>query len=186
MNNLRKIELIMLDAKEKESFSIGLQFNGVLKNCSSLRELGIGKPQHLYFFSDDEIKDGDWMINTNGDTLLKYDSKNEGDGTWREFWRKIIATTDKLLIKHNYTDVHRLEDIETYVPQPSQSFIEKYIEEYNKGNIITDVLVEYKGYKINGMIDESTSYRPKVNPQDNTITIKKVKDSWSCWFIKKL
>jgi hypothetical protein len=26
-----------------------------------------------------------------------------------------------------------------FLPQPSQSFIEKFVEEYNKGNVITEV-----------------------------------------------
>ena len=80
---------------------------------------------------------------------------------------KIIATTDISLVK------------EYNLPEPSQSFIQKYIEEYNRGNIITDVLVEY------GIIYEGRSYdlynpdKLKVNLKNNTITIKKVKDSWN-------
>ena len=59
-----------------------------------------------------------------------------------------------------------------FLPKPSQSFIEKYIEKYNKGEQITDVLVEYWAH---------TEEHPqlKINPKDNTITIKPVKDSWN-------
>ena len=117
---------------------------------------------------------------------------------------KIIATTDISLVK------------EYNLPEPSQSFIQKYIEEYNRGNIITDVLVEYE-IKSNAGLGhnewvylqhiEGKRYVPikieannqdiyqlgkedtfedyelecnlKVNLTDNTITIKKAKDSYS-------
>ena len=74
------------------------------------------------------------------------------------------------------------------LPQPSQQFIQKYIEEYNKGNVITDVLVEYElvsneEYFLNTINpDDDVPYfdeRLKINSKDNTITIKKVKDSYS-------
>lgn len=78
--------------------------------------------------------------------------------------------------KHKYRD---------YLPQPSQQFITKYIEEYNKGNIITDVLVEYDSYTP-GIDDSGYGFAIgkeietiKVNSKDNTITIKKLKGSWN-------
>ena len=81
---------------------------------------------------------------------------------------KIIATTDISLVK------------EYNLPEPSQSFIQKYIEEYNKGNTITDVLVEYE-FDNEGHTDNPGwhNQKLKVNSKDNTITIKKVKDSWN-------
>jgi len=74
------------------------------------------------------------------------------------------------------------------LPQPSQSFIEKYVDEYNKGNVITEVMVEYEEGKYN--LDELRERHLKGLPhsydycnlkisKDNTITIRKVKDSWS-------
>ena len=59
--------------------------------------------------------------------------------------KKVIATTDTSLKQFIYTTMVIDEgDIYQSLPQPSQQFIEKYIEEYNKGNIIIDVLVEYE------------------------------------------
>ena len=78
---------------------------------------------------------------------------------------KIIATTDISLVK------------EYNLPQPSQQFIQKYIEEYNKGNIITDVLVEYEY-----LLDDRAVlpyWNLKVNTKDNTITIKKLKETYN-------
>ena len=96
------------------------------------------------------------------------------------------------------------------MPKPSQQFIEKYIESYNKGDVITDVLVEYEVDKVtmactctdtitssdcpNSYYDGidnccrkrfpngeywNKTIKLKVNPKDNTITIKKLKDSWN-------
>ena len=62
---------------------------------------------------------------------------------------------------------------------------QKYIEEYNKGNVITDVLVEYQTklewtYSHSGnRIQEESNPFLKINHKDNTITIKKVKDNYS-------
>jgi len=108
------------------------------------------------------IKEGDWFI---ADEYSKPEmaiiSGNKVNGYLLKGCKKIIATTDKSL----------------NLPEPSQAFIEKYIEEYNKGNIITNVMVEY-GIDIVGksydMYDEKA-----VKVKSNTITIKKVKDSWN-------
>ena len=76
-------------------------------------------PQHLYFTTDEEIKEGDWMMNLNGDTIYQH----FGNGGDFEQWNKIIATTDP-----------KLE-----LPQPSQAFIKAYCEQGG----IDEVDVEY-------------------------------------------
>jgi len=154
------------------------------------RVLPSGKYQHLYFLSNNEIKEGDWVYsnckhtslekdnyrvfkctrigNTGivfgeiGDTLVSSDSIN--------WCKKIIATTDRSLKIDNWGKVSGVFD--DGLPQPSQSFIEKYIKEYNNGTRITEVLVEYWAHT-----EEYPQLR--VDPKDNTITIKKVKNSWS-------
>ena len=145
--------------------------------------------QHLYFLSDEEIKEGDWYINTWGDglpMLCQVNSKEEADDCNRlkHCCKKIIATTDKsLVITKDLGEISR-EDI---LPQPSQSFIEKFVEEYNKGNIIKEVMVEYEisntvyanGKTVFPLTESMVVYNPKINPKDNTITIRKVKDSWN-------
>lgn len=143
-------------------------------------------PQHLYILSDDKIKEntntfkeglnGDWFYNTKYKTIA-----NNGDITPFDF--KIIATTDSSLKITPYE--WRAEDkdkIRTRLPEPSQSFIQKYVEEYNRGNVINDVLVEYEEVVVPDMIVEGAEKfidTLKVNPKDNTITITKLKDSWS-------
>jgi hypothetical protein len=64
----------------------------------------------------------------------------------------------------------------TYISRPSQQFIE-YIEAYNKGEIITDVLVEYHSIINTRNTERYQVQTLKMNPRDNTITIKKLKDS---------
>ena len=101
-------------------------------------------------------------------------------------YREVLATTDESLEPRNLYCNSGL--FKTKLPQPSQQFIEKFIEEYNRGNVITDVLIEYElisneeyfGNTVNP--DYDVPYfdeKLKINPKDNTITIKKVKDSWS-------
>lgn len=141
---------------------------------------------NLYIISDDEIKEGDWCYDLKNNCTLQAKSSYEGMRI-----KKIIATTDtSLKIDNPNYDIGRLAYIN--LPQPSQQFIEKYVEEYNKGNIITNVLVEYEEWcNCNGSIKMRKHLRTtkcdkciewdelKINPKDNTITIKKVKDSWN-------
>ena len=101
-------------------------------------------------------------------------------------YREVLATTDESLEPINLYGNSGL--FKTKLPQPSQQFIEEFIEEYNRGNIITDVLVEYElisneEYFLNTINpDENVPYFDedlKINPKYNTISIKKVKDSWN-------
>lgn len=154
-------------------------------------------PQHLYIISDDEIKEGDWFIGDNV-SLRQCTSNNAGNINFKGGWysgsencKKIIATTDTSLNTQNINN--DTKSIVIY-PQPSQQFIEKYIESYNKGEIIIDILVEYEN-KFDGKeyIDEQDAYgydkfkqTLKINSKDNTITIRKLKDSWNKEEIIKL
>ena len=144
------------------------------------------KNGHLYVLSNDKIKESDYCYSYKTNKIVKSTcdvsreaNKNIG------FWKKVIATTDKSLSQTNRTEI----------PQPSEQFIQKYIEEYNRGNIITDVLVEYElisneeyfGNTVNP--DDDVPYfdeNLKINPKDSTITIKKAKDSYTREEVEKL
>lgn len=152
-------------------------------------------PQHLYIISDDEKKEGDWtlcldeidskVMNWNINQCIFKHSKG-GNCTQ---CKKIIATTNNSLeVKNELWSAYQGKYEADKLPQPSQQFIEKYIESYNKGEVITDVLVEYEDYeecwKFIGYNEDGSSKHPvtnrlKINPKDNTITIKKLKDSWN-------
>ena len=145
-------------------------------------------PHHIYILSDDEIKKGDWVImldsfgnvfsNPQQYTDPKTQHLNKG-------LRKIIATTDSLCI--GFGDDHDPRSgtggNPIWLPQPSQSFIQKYIDAYNSGKPIEKVMVDYEEwYKMKEdypMDEVGWHERLKINPKDNTITISKVKDSWT-------
>ena len=128
------------------------------------------RPQHLYILSNEEIKEGDWYYSKTFDSIYQAtylplaikDSK------------KIIATTDKSI---GYTDI-RVSPVKNFCtyPQPSDSFIKKYIEEYNAGRTILKVLVEYEK-----VYPKHFTYNPSENiiinlkvDSNNTTTIKRV------------
>lgn len=186
----KRAKVVMLPTNEKSRLFTG---GGSLIYLNHAVDGGNGwrKQQHLYITSDDEIKEGDWCIDLDFNRIFHCSDAS------REKYRnskKIIATTDSSLkVKdnwHSFMDRAKsieispssLEQIEKglniSLPQPLQQFIEKYIEEYNKGNAITDVLVEYQITKSEVFINNGVPYSSlKVNPKDNTITIKKVKDT---------
>jgi hypothetical protein len=128
----------------------------------------------LYVLSDEKIEKGDWRINyLEHNCITPIGVSQEGSG------KKIIATTDKSLLlpipeelmeyPHSYT--------QKSLPQLPQSFITHYINEYNKGNVITKVMVEYdEELTIDGNAD---TYAELHINSDNTINIKSAKDSWS-------
>ena len=128
--------------------------------------------QHLYITSDEEIKEGDWYIfNVGYASGVKQADLDDIENIHLEIDpKKIIATTDTSL----------------ELPQPSQQFIEKYIEEYNKGNIITEVLIEVEEYEFKQTewfqeapyTHKYKEWRLKLDSQ-NQITIRKIKDSWN-------
>ena len=160
---------------------------------------------NLYIISDDEIKEGDYFLadnrlNTTSNkglpnwvlckcTKVKnswvYCNEIPDEGHNGDWCKKIIATTDESLY-YKDTSKNPKQYMGSYIsmslgenlPQPSKQFIEKYIEEYNKGNVITDVLVEYElvsneEYFLNTINpDDDVPYfdeRLKINPKDNTI-----------------
>ena len=194
MSTFKKAKVVMLPTNEKSSI-INLDNEELFHIDQYVPKLNKGNT-HLYIISDDEIKEGDWMIRDN-EQPTKVTPNFFWDFGVRYF--KIIATTDESLKIDNditnqtsaiwdKTDVKRVIIGSKSLPKPSDSFIKKYIEEYNKGNVITDVLVEYElisneEYFLNTINpDENVPYfdeNLKINPKDNTITIRKVKDSWN-------
>lgn len=93
--------------------------------------------------------------------------------------KKVIASTAKLLINKQHDDtVPYLKMMEVYLPQPSQGFIDKYISEYNSGNPITEVYVEYR-INIATVDQDIQQLIPKLDPFHNTITIHPIKRVWN-------
>ena len=141
---------------------------------------GDKEPQHLYITSNEIPKANDWCINDNADTLYRINGLGGVSG-----WNKVIATTDTSL---NQDVIARPYPLVHLIPQ---SFIEHFITEYNKGNVISKVQVEYDLMYLNKRFggiwqpfpDEfievhDKKYVLKINP-DNTINIQLLKDSWN-------
>lgn len=209
----KKCKVVMLPTNEKairkgqigfvkENTWIGTCSNVELDNVAVNR--GDVVPQHLYILSDEKIKVGDWylveLFDINGvSTGLHVEQcKSITDDLWVNFnsvtttrhinnCRKIIATTDKslsvLLEPHidEYGDM-RYNKFQG-LPEPSPEFVEVFIREYNKGNVIEEVMVEYEtrleqvySHSGNKIQEESEPYL-KVD-KNNYITITRVKDSW--------
>lgn len=182
-NSKKKCKIIMLDTQGK-SILYKRQHNALgryLKEAES--SIPYFNNQHLYILSDESIKEGDWFINTTKNTVNKCNHVdqniqsgfNHGEYHGKFECKKIIATTDELTAKVINTAL----GVTQILPQPSQQFIEKYITEYNKGNVIEDVMVEYENIVAENPNIEYDYQGVKVNPRDNTITISRVKDSWN-------
>lgn len=148
--------------------------------------------QHLYILSDEEIKESDWCINPSTRLPFQVRAIQRNRLVYSEGSKKIIASTNTSLGIQTYNSQDGTKSYISQFPQPSQRFIEKYVEEYNKGNIITDVMVEYQQYDANPraadwkeqyvkyMLEhkENLQWRLKVD-KDNTIAVRKVKGSWN-------
>jgi len=158
----RKCKVVMLATDKEQSpenwLLLNKDKNTLVKPLAGgeyrrLQKEGFVKVE-LYILSDEEIKEGDWFIANQG--VHKCLEITSGDYPYKvanqynkekiqyqsENWlgNKIIATTDSSLEVIN----KGINPIYEKLPKPSQSFIEKYITDYNKDNIITEVLVEYE------------------------------------------
>ena len=147
---------------------------------------------NLYIISDDEIKENNThFYNPHSGQLHISGNHTDYIAINKNGCKKIIATTDTSL---GWSNIGRDESgtaignchkgngmiIKSLLPQPSNQFIEKYIEEYNKGNVIEDVLVEYElvsneEYFLNTINpDDDVPYfdeNLKINPKDNSLNI---------------
>lgn len=127
------------------------------------------KSFHLYFFIDEKPKANEWYYDVRDNIL----SNNSLGVT--HFSKKVIAATDKELLKP-YSE-QTLNDI-AILPQPSNSFISKYISEYNKENIIKEVMVDYQSEYFDEKGNPFGESYLKVD-KNNSITITRCKEVWS-------
>lgn len=123
-----------------------------------------GKAQHLYIRSNEEIKEGDWVITQGGALRQCTQTRQQGDKyiclasdnlVLTTHCKKIIATTNKALTcsgLKRYGESCSKNDNCTYpncketVRLIPQSFIQLYIDKYNKGEKIEKCMVEYDDY----------------------------------------
>ncbi len=131
--------------------------------------------QHLYILSNEEIQEGDWVYNENiGIFQILSDSEPISD------CKKVIASTSSLKIRDSFK-VSSLESTYSNLPTISRDFIEEYVKEFNKGNQITEVMVEYEEILTDKILTSHTTGTEyyerkkvlKLNNQ-NEISISKV------------
>lgn len=194
MEQFKRAKVVMLPTEEsKGDFSKERIYPCILKHSWMFDDNQKGKLtfvdcnirtptqlQHLYITSDDEIKEGDWYYTPSKRSieqcikqlLIIKDSIND------IVQLKIIATTDKsLTIKSEKAGENSWYNP---LPQPSNRFIQSYIESYNKGNIITDVNVTYEEYILQHINKaQENLIRPKINSKDNTISTHRIKNNYT-------
>lgn len=184
MSTFKKTKVVMLPTNEKANEDKLIYREGRLmfqtkKEAKHDRKWSSSKHYHLYFLSDEPIKEGDWYYEPFDNGLHNSSFNFEKSCSAK----KIIATTNKSL--KIITGIVGSGTGFTLF-QPSQLFIEKFVEEYNKGSVITEVMVEYEPIGAYSNPKYDSDYRLKVNSKDNTITIRKIKDSWSREEVEKL
>jgi len=165
------------------------RYGGLFKSehYSPMKNMG-DSYQHLYFVSDEEIKQGDWFIeldikgtrdtyckkpylcdigNTGGFIL----TKNNGNFPFPQNCKKVVAATDKSL--HSACDgfcaTNECVCISALIPQ---KFVEYFIEAYNTGNKISKVLVEVEIYYTSALLpsEKYKAYRIKLT-KDNEVNV---------------
>jgi hypothetical protein len=185
MSQFKKCKVVMLPTNEKANLHLLGNELGYTKISNSNP---LCKQYNFYITSDDEIKEGEvvpYIMCWKDGSYELCNSNNSIRKSKLTYAKKIIATTDSSLkiIKHipwskeleSPYDVEKGYPKELLLPQPSKSFIEAYVKAYNEGNPITEVMVEYD----NHLPDTDNDFGTPVIKKDNTITIRKIKDSWS-------
>ena len=159
------------------------------------KEIGTSFPveyqdHHLYFVTDDEIKEGDRYINL--DDKTRYWKAGEQCpvriANDAPSCKKIVATTNLNLINIQYKKINDKDGLhlatipkdrnQKLLPKPSQEFINIYCEKYFN---INEVLIELHRKPVmlskhQSKIEYSTEI--KVN-QNNEITIHLIKESYT-------
>lgn len=203
MQHEKKIKVVMLATDNKSN--ITKEENKLILGGSNIYpKTFYSQPQYLYFLSDEEIKEGDWYYCRFGDSiyqLQKDEFISEGHKNAKTY-EKIIATTNPELTKDirmlckkckgsggpiggycKSCEKTGIGIIKEQLPIPPDSFIQKFVEEYNNGNIIEEVLVEYylESFTSNIFMSDfkDFKYKLKVAP-DNTITIRKIEKKCKC------
>lgn len=183
-------DIIMLTAKEKANIGLSQPFNVLYYHEHVVSHEG----QHLYITSDEEIKEGEkgfvvfnkvWGVpQPNGGRIIEvigiYQKSHKHS-------REYVTKTGTVNISDCTGKIIATTDISLGLPKPSQQYIQKYVEEYNKGNVISKVMVEYDEHHeedtskeyIPGMGQPAIKIQELIINSNNTINIKSIKDSWS-------
>lgn len=141
-------------------------------------------PQHLYVVSDEQIKVGDWVYIHNGmlsfEHIVKCNKLNINAINTLSHG-KIIATTNpkcEITPKFDENSVN-IKWISTKtitkLPQIPEDFIKTYVNEYNNGNIIKEVMVEIEQHQLFIKPEDAYEFESRAFKQPFTTNYK---DSW--------
>jgi hypothetical protein len=180
---LKRTQVVMLPTNNKAD----LQLWGKWLFYDKSQELSDREPkaifQHLYFVSDEKVKDIDnetCMFKSSNGMITTLAGKDYGRVKTIGEYHKIIATTDSSL--KEIIPRHNDFDSEYLYPKPSEDFLKVFCEQYGKGNQIKEVDVEY-------YFTHETGYDKPLCPKTNSkneISIKKVKDTYTKKEVKSL
>lgn len=146
---MKKLHKIVMLASNKAL--IHLSHN---KLITSIEETGVSDtyksiPQHLYVLSTEPIKEKECFFDKEDNCIMRSVDKQNADSINEtrelydiERYYKIIATTNRelyLLCDGKYAK----NECVYLIPNIEQQFIEHFISEYNKGNVLSEVEVEY-------------------------------------------
>lgn len=138
---------------------------------STITEMGLRGylPQELVVTSNEKIEEGDYCYHSGRKIITQWFNK-PGSHKEKDALLKIIATTDSslevIVAEGPYATISK---------SLPQEFIQSYVKKYNKGIIITKVMVEYEEI---GPGFPADIWFIKTNP-DNIINIKCAKDTWT-------
>ena len=166
-------QVVMLSTEKAKHLehTLWLNHHNKLELTYNISKDELCKPQHLYFLSDEEIKEGDWCYNFVASYVVQIVKL---PSILTEECSKIIATTDESLkvitgMVGSGTGVQ--------VSQIPQSFLPIYVKAYNEGNIIDKVGVEYEWKSV---IPEKGVHVDGLKLTDNNKVIIKVEEE--DWF----
>lgn len=149
---MKQHTIVMLATKQASSdsqlFIINkkLELGTLVKGIKSISNC---VAQELYVLSDDKIKEGDHiLVNGNPEQVMEIQQLEEINYHTKTAWftncKKIIATSDKILVKEIWSSNGEFLMAESNYPQIPKEFIQEYIDVYNSGKPITEVMVEYE------------------------------------------
>jgi hypothetical protein len=153
----------------------------MLKKCKTFILWSIepdkGLFRHLHILLDDEIKDGDYILDLANSKIFKWYKDEYSNST---DYKKIIATTDPELHKDGIAKI-------------PQGFIDKFFNSLNEGNVIDEIKVEYQKYW--DVENDNFSYKSLSGQHDGeilklgidkTIIIHRIKNNWTREEIKEI
>ena len=151
-----KCKIIISETKEKSKLCYltakGKEFNDLRFLEKEAPIILDSQNFHLFILSEEKLKDDD-VFYSSMLGIHTYKECEESNNLFSQYWiskyKKVIASTDKIRIGSFMRSVEVeteketvLVDMNDYIPSIPDSFLEYYVSEYNKGNIITEVKVE--------------------------------------------